>query len=199
VDGMSLKKIQAIIEALRNERHRWAPARRVYIDKKGAPGTRRPLGLPSWSDKLLQEVIRSLLEAYYEPQFSDRSHGFRPGKGCHTALAEVSNSWRGTTWFVEGDISQCFDRLDHAVLRSILAEDIHDNRFLRLVDGLLQALVLFSWVRFRAEFGRHTVPCRVSGCQGQDHRDRERCARIQGMAEGPSCRTDDGRWLLVRG
>jgi len=115
VDGMSLKKIQAIIEALRNERHRWAPARRVYIDKKGAPGTRRPLGLPSWSDKLLQEVIRSLLEAYYEPQFSDRSHGFRPGKGCHTALAEVSDSWRGTTWFVEGDISQCLDVRSYCV------------------------------------------------------------------------------------
>ena len=145
VDGMSLKKIQAIIDALRNERYRWAPARRVYIDKKGVPGKRRPLGLPSWSDKLLQEVIRSLLEAYYEPQFSDHSHGFRPGKGCHTALAEVSDSWRGTTWFVEGDISQCFDRLDHAVLRAILAEDIHDNRFLRLIDGLLQAGYLEEW------------------------------------------------------
>ena len=134
VDGMSLEKIQAIIEALRYERYRWTPVRRVYIDKKGSPGKRRPLGLPTWSDKLLQEVIRSLLEAYYEPQFSDRSHGFRPGKGCHTALAEVSESWRGTTWFIEGDISQCFDRLDHAVLRSILTENIHDNRFLRLIE-----------------------------------------------------------------
>jgi group II intron reverse transcriptase/maturase len=145
VDGMSLEKIQAIIGALRYERYRWTPVRRVYIDKKGSPGKRRPLGLPIWSDKLLQEVIRSLLEAYYEPQFSDRSHGFRPGRGCHTALAEVSESWRGTTWFIEGDISQCFDRLDHAVLRSILAEDIRDNRFLRLIDGLLQAGYLEEW------------------------------------------------------
>ena len=145
VDGMSLKKIQAIIDALRFERYRWTPVRRMYIDKKGSPGKRRPLGLPSWSDKLLQEVIRSLVEAYYEPQFSDRSHGFRPGKGCHTALAEISDSWRGTTWFIEGDISQCFDRLDHTVLRSILAEDIHDNRFLRLIDGLLQAGYLEDW------------------------------------------------------
>ncbi|MFD5030281.1 reverse transcriptase/maturase family protein [Streptomyces sp. NPDC058405] len=140
VDGMSLKKIQVIIDALRHERYRWTPVRRVYAEKKGSPGKRRPLGLPSWSDKLLQEVIRSLLEAYYEPQFSDRSHGFRPGKGCHTALAEVSESWRSMTWFVEGDISQCFDRLDHGVLHSTLAENIHDNRFLRLIDGLLQAV-----------------------------------------------------------
>ncbi len=145
VDGMSLKKIQAIIDALRYERYRWTPVRRVYIDKKGSPGKRRPLGLPIWSDKLLQEVIRSLLEAYYEPQFSDRSHGFRPGRGCHTALAEVSESWRGTTWFIEGDISQCFDRLDHAVLRSILAEDIRDNRFLRLIENLLKAGYLEDW------------------------------------------------------
>lgn len=145
VDGMSLKKIQAIIDALRHERYRWTPVRRVYIEKKGSPGKRRPLGLPSWSDKLLQEVIRSLLEAYYEPQFSDRSHGFRPGKGCHTALTEVSESWRSMTWFIEGDISQCFDRLDHGVLHSTLAENIHDNRFLRLIDGLLQAGYLEEW------------------------------------------------------
>jgi group II intron reverse transcriptase/maturase len=145
VDGMSLKKIQAIIDALRYECYRWTPVRRVYIDKKGSPGKRRPLGLPSWSDKLLQEVIRSLLEAYYEPQFSEHSHGFRPGRGCHTALAEIWESWRGTTWFVEGDISQCFDRLDHSLVRSILAEDIHDNRFLRLIDGLLQAGYLEDW------------------------------------------------------
>jgi group II intron reverse transcriptase/maturase len=145
VDGMSLKKIQAIIDAVRSERYQWTPVRRVYIDKKAAPGKRRPLGLPSWSDKLLQEVIRSLLEAYYEPQFSDRSHGFRPGRGCHTALAEISETWHGATWFIEGDIAQCFDRLDHAKLRSILAENIHDGRFLRLIDGLLQAGYLEDW------------------------------------------------------
>ena len=104
-----------------------------------------PLGLPTWSDKLLQEVIRSLLEAYYEPQFSDRSHGFRPGRGCHTALREIQHQWRGTVWFIEGDISECFDRLDHAMMRSILAEDIRDGRFLRLIDGLLQAGYLEDW------------------------------------------------------
>jgi retron-type reverse transcriptase len=82
----------------------------------------RPLGLPTWSDKLVGEVIRLLLEAYYEPRFSDRSHGFRPGRGCHTALREVVNTWKGTTWFIEGDISDCFGSLDHSVMHSILAE-----------------------------------------------------------------------------
>jgi retron-type reverse transcriptase len=107
VDGMSLTKIDRIIADLRQERYRWTPARRVYIPKSN--GKQRPLGLPSWSDKLLQEVIRSLLDAYYEPQFSDSSHGFRPQRGCHTALNAIKYHWEGTKWFIEGDISQCFD------------------------------------------------------------------------------------------
>jgi retron-type reverse transcriptase len=88
VDAMSLEKIDTVIDALRHERYRWTPVRRTYIPKK--LGKRRPLGLPTWSDKLLQEVIRSILEAYYEPQFSPNSHGFRPGRGCHTALGEIT-------------------------------------------------------------------------------------------------------------
>ena len=106
VDGMSQKKIQNIIAALRGEKYYWTPVRRVRIKK--ANGKLRPLGLPTWSDKLLQEVIRSLLEAYYEPQFSQHSPGFRPGFGGHTALMEVQ-TWTGTKWFIEGDISQYFD------------------------------------------------------------------------------------------
>jgi len=145
VDGMLLNKIHALIEALRHERFRWKPTRRVYIAKKGSAKKKRPLGLPSWTDKLLQEVIRMLLEAYYEPQFSEHSHGFRAGRGCHTALQSICPGWHGTTWLIEGDIAQCFDRLDHSILRSIRAEKIHDNRFLRLIDGLLQAGYLEDW------------------------------------------------------
>ena len=143
VDGMSLAKIDTIIDELRREKHRWTPVRRTYIPKKS--GKLRPLGIPTWSDKLLQEVVRLILEAYYEPQFSDHSHGFRPGKGCHTALREIRHNWVGTTWFVEGDIHACFDRLDHKVLLSILAEGIHDGRFLRLIDELLKAGYLEDW------------------------------------------------------
>jgi group II intron reverse transcriptase/maturase len=144
VDGMNLGKIEAIIGALRRERYRWTPVRRTYIDKKGS-SKKRPLGLPTWSDKLLQEVLRLILEAYYEPQFSDCSHGFRPGRGCHTALLEIYHRWRGTVWFVEGDVTDCFGSLDHSIMRSTLAEKIHDGRFLRLIDGLLQAGYLEDW------------------------------------------------------
>lgn len=144
VDGMSLGKIDRIIDAMRGERYRFCPARRVLIPKKN--GKLRPLGLPTWTDKLVGEVVRLLLEAYYEPTFSDRSHGFRPGLGCHTALREVANTWTGTTWFIEGDVSDCFGSLDHQVMLSTLAERIHDNRFLRLVRNMLTAGYLEDWV-----------------------------------------------------
>src|SRR5437588_4337008 len=114
VDGMSMAKIEKLIDEIRHERYRWTPVRRTYIAKKS--GKLRPLGLPTWSDKLLQEVIRLILEAYYEPQFSPHSHGFRPGRGCHTALQEITKAWKGVKWFVEGDISQCFDSFDHEVM-----------------------------------------------------------------------------------
>jgi len=143
VDAMALTKIKKIIEALREERYRWTPVKRVYIAKKN--GKLRPLGLPSWSDKLLQEVLRQILEAYYEPQMSPHSHGVRPERGCHSALSEVANTWSGTKWFIEGDISDCFGSLDHEILLSILKERIHDNRFLRLIRNLLQAGYLEDW------------------------------------------------------
>ena len=143
VDGMSLAKIDILIESLRQERYRWTPVRRTYIPKSN--GKQRALGLPSWSDKLLQEVIRSLLEAYYEPQFSTHSHGFRPGRGCHTALQEITQQWRGVKWFIEGDICACFDQMDHSILLNILREKIHDNRFILLMDHLLRAGYLEEW------------------------------------------------------
>ena len=86
-----------------------------------------------------------LLEAYYEPQFSDRSHGFRPKRGCHTALREIADGWGGVNWFIEGDISGCFDSIDHEVLLAILTEKIHDGRFVRLLANLLRAGYLENW------------------------------------------------------
>jgi group II intron reverse transcriptase/maturase len=143
VDTMSLEKIDRIIGVLRREAYRWSPVRRTYIPKKS--GKLRPLGIPTGSDKLVQEVVRSLLEAYYEPQFSPHSHGFRPNLGCHTALGEITKHWRGGKWFIEGDLTQCFDRIDHEVLLAILGEHIHDNRLLGLMSNVLKAGYLEEW------------------------------------------------------
>ena len=143
-DGMSMEKIERIIDALRHERYRFSPVRRVYIPKKN--GKLRPLGMPTWSDKLVGEVVRLLLEAYYEPQFSGLSHGFRPRRGCHTALRNVAGTRFRTVWSIEGDISDCFGSLDHGIMVDTLAEKIHDNRFLRLVRNMLQAGYLEDWI-----------------------------------------------------
>jgi group II intron reverse transcriptase/maturase len=141
--GMSLEYIDRIIEAIRYERFQWLPVRRVYIPKNN--GKKRPLGLPDWSAKLVQEIIRLILEAYYEPRFSEHSHGFRPQRSCATALREIHHGWKGTVWFIEGDISKCFDNLSHELLLSELREHFHDERFIRLIEGLLKAGYMEDW------------------------------------------------------
>lgn len=143
VDAMSLKRIDKLIEELREEKFKWTPVRRTYIPKKD--GTQRPLGIPTWEDKILQEAIRMLLEAYYEPRFSDNSHGFRPNRGCHTAIEHIKFNGKGTKWFIEGDISKCFDRIDHGKLAEILRRDIHDERLVRLLEWLLRAGYIEDW------------------------------------------------------
>ena len=142
-DGMSEDTSDQITGLMRHERYRFAPARRIYIPKKN--GKLRPLGLPPWPDKLVGEVVRLLLEAIYEPCFSGRSHGFRKGRGCHTALRKIQETWTGTVWFIEGDISDCFGSFSHEILLGILAEKIRDNRFLRLIRNMLKAGYLEDW------------------------------------------------------
>jgi group II intron reverse transcriptase/maturase len=143
VDGMSIDKMKAIIEDIRQERYRWHPAKRTYIPKKN--GKKRPLGIQVWSDKLLQEVLRLILDAYFDVRFSTHSHGFRPERGCHTALREIYYTWGGSVWFIEGDISQYLDKMDHEILVSMLREHIKDERFIRLISHLLEAGYLEDW------------------------------------------------------
>jgi len=143
VDGMTLQKIHGIIALLKCERYAWTPVRRTEIPK--ANGKMRPLGLPTWSDKLVQEVLRMLLEPYYEQRFSERSHGFRPGRSCHSALRDVRDHWKGTVWFIEGDIKGCFDNIDHEILLSVIRRDVHDGRFVALIGGALRAGYVEDW------------------------------------------------------
>jgi len=142
---MSVKKMERIILTLQDGSFQWAPTKRIYIPKKN--GKTRPLGLPTWTDKLVQEVIRSILEPYFEAKFRDSSHGFRPDRGCHTALAHCKRKFKGANWFIEGDIKGCFDNIDHDVLINILRESIDDERFLRLVRTMLEAGYLEEWTK----------------------------------------------------
>ncbi len=149
VDDMSLARIDKIITTLEAGKYRWKPARRIYIPKKN--GKLRPLSIPSWEDKLLQEVLRRVLSVYYEPQFSNLSHGFRPERGCHTALHDIRYTWKGTKWFIEGDIKGCFDNIDHLKLLEIMSRNIHDERLMKLLREMLEAGYLEDW-KYRSTY-----------------------------------------------
>ncbi|QRY55579.1 reverse transcriptase domain-containing protein [Sphingobacterium siyangense] len=143
IDNMSLSRIEKLIASLKDESYQPQPSRRVYIPKKN--GKVRPLGIPAFDDKLVQEVIRMILEAIYEGHFEYTSHGFRPNRSCHTALAQIQKSFSGAKWFIEGDIKGFFDNISHDVLISILKERISDDRFIRLIRKFLNAGYIEDW------------------------------------------------------
>lgn len=145
IDGMSSQRIAKLIESLKDRSYQPNPARRTYIAKKNNPAKKRPLGIPSGDDKLVQEVIRMLLESIYEPNFSDASHGFRPQKSCHTALTKIQKTFTGAKWFVEGDIKAYFDSFDHHVLIDILRKRIDDEAFISLMWKFLKAGYMEQW------------------------------------------------------
>jgi group II intron reverse transcriptase/maturase len=151
IDGMSLKWMDNIIASMKDLSYQPKPARRTYIKKKN--GKLRPLGIASSDDKLVQEVVRLILESIYEPAFSKCSHGFRPGKSYHTALMQIHRNFAGVRWFVEGDISACFDSFDHHVLISILRRRIADENFIALVWKILKAGYMEQWTFNRTYSG----------------------------------------------
>lgn len=144
-DGFSEAKIDSIIKALADETYQPMPVRRTYIQKKNNRKKLRPLGIPTFTEKLVQEVLRMILEAVYEPIFLDVSHGFRPKRSCHTALKQLRREFNGTRWFVEGDIKGCFDNIDHAVLVGLLNNKIKDARITKLIYKFLKAGYLEDW------------------------------------------------------
>lgn len=144
IDGMGMKRIKNLIEKLKDYSYQPKPAQRTYIPK--ANGKMRPLGIPSFDDKLVQEVVRLILESIYEPTFCNTSHGFRPKRSCHTALQHIKRNYTGVKWFVEGDIKGCFDNIDHHVLVQILRRRIADEHFIGLIWKFLKAGYMENWV-----------------------------------------------------
>lgn len=143
IDEMSLARIETLIASLKDESYQPHPSRRVHIPKKN--GKTRPLGIPAFEDKLVQEVVRMILEAIYEGHFEATSHGFRPKRSCHTALLHIQKTFSGAKWFIEGDIKGFFDNIDHDVLVGILRERISDDRFIRLIRKFLKAGYVEDW------------------------------------------------------
>lgn len=143
IDGMNLARIEKLIQSLKDESYQPQPSKRMYIPKKN--GKIRPLGVPAFDDKLVQEVIRMILEAIYEGQFQNCSYGFRPKRSCHTALSQIQKSFNGAKWFVEGDIKGFFDNISHDVMIDILKERISDERFIRLIRKFLNAGYIEDW------------------------------------------------------
>jgi group II intron reverse transcriptase/maturase len=191
LDGFSLQVIQNLIDGFRDESFQFQPVRRIYIPKSN--GKMRPLGIPSPKDKVVQEVLRLILEAIYDspygPCFRESSHGFRPHRSCHTALREFSNRWAGVTWIIEGDIQSCFDEIDHHTLVQLLRKKISDGRFLNLIWKTLRAGYLWGKERRNTLTGSpqgsilspiltniylHELDCFIEQLQNQYEKGRER-------------------------
>lgn len=131
LDGISTEVFKKIILSMKDESFQFKPGRRVNIPK--ANGKTRPLTVAPPRDKIVQEVMRMILEVIFEPTFSENSHGFRPNKSCHTALRQVKTQFGGASFFIEGDISKCFYSFDHQLLIDLIRERISDERFIRLL------------------------------------------------------------------
>lgn len=162
VDGLTFKdlgpeKLSCLKAQVFSKSYRPHPVRRVRIPKSN--GKTRPLGIPTVGDRLVQEVVRSILERIYEPVFSQHSHGFRPGRSCHTALDHVWHVWSGTKWFVDVDIVGFFDNIDHDILLDLLRRRIDDDKFIDLIRRMLKAGFVEDW-KHSPRYGRGALDSR---------------------------------------
>jgi len=137
LDGFCLITLDNLITDLKNESFKFKPARRIYIPKNN--GKLRPLSIGSPIDKIIQEAIKMILEAIYEPVFLNVSHGFRPNKSCHTALKGIYVNFQQARWMIEGDFKNCFDSIDHNNLMNLIENKILDRQFTKLIHKCIKA------------------------------------------------------------
>lgn len=141
IDGTSLEGIQKVRDSLLNRTYEFGVSKLVYVPKIGKDEL-RPLAIPPYQDRLVQEVMRTILETIYEPIFSNHSHGFRPGRSQHTALRHLKALSNGFNWCIEGDVSNFFDSMDHTVLLTLLSKKIKDPKFINLINKMLKTKIM---------------------------------------------------------
>ncbi|MCC3796910.1 reverse transcriptase domain-containing protein [Vibrio parahaemolyticus] len=217
LDGISIPRVKKIIQSLSEGNYRFAPVKRVYIPKSN--GKTRPLGLPNGNDKLVQEVVKMILEKIYEPNFSRNSHGFRRNHSCHTALSQVRQKWTGMKWIINMDIKGFFDNIDHQTMINILEKRIDDKRFIRLIRQMLEAGYIEDWRFFHTYSGTpqggiispilaniylHELDSFIEGMQakynrGKRRQENKRYKQISGAIRRTMHRIDELDPILQRG
>lgn len=140
LDGTSLKSLILLRDFVLTSKYKWIGSRRIEIPKPGKKGI-RPLSIPASSDKIVQEVIRLILEPIFELSFSNLSHGFRKGRSCHTALGQIDRDFKPIKWVIEGDIQKYFDTVNHEILMNKIEEKMKDPLLLKLIKTGLKAKV----------------------------------------------------------
>ena len=141
IDGINLDKLRKLQIEVLNGSFQWGGIKRIYIPKPGKK-EKRPLGIPNIRDRIVQEILKIIIEPIFESRFSNNSHGFRPGRGCHTALRMIFRDFKPAIWYIEGDISKCFDTIDHTKLMYALKERIGDKKLLNLIESGIKTQII---------------------------------------------------------
>lgn len=139
LDGIDKDFFTRTATDILSRKFNFSPARRKYIEKPGKTD-KRPLGITSPRQKIVQKALQMVIEAIYEPEFLDCSHGFRPGRSCHSALKQLQLGNNSTFhWVIEGDIEKCFDSIPHSTIITLLRKKVACERTLELINKSLKA------------------------------------------------------------
>jgi len=147
------QQIDRISAALRNGTYQPQSVRRTWIAKPGSQ-EKRPLGIPTVRDRVVQNALRHVLEPIFEREFAEHSYGFRPGRGCHDALCRVEQLLAaGYTYVVDADLKGYFDSINHDILMSLVEAKIADGRVLHLIRQMLEQKILEDLKAWTPETG----------------------------------------------
>nr|YP_003204913.1 endonuclease [Millerozyma farinosa]CAY39283.1 Endonuclease, COX1 group II intron encoded [Millerozyma farinosa] len=153
INTTTRKRMLEVKQYVLNNQYEWSGVKRMMMPKSGKPGKFRPLGIPSINDRLVQEVIKMMMEPIFEMNFKENSFGFRPNRDCQTATKYLNTKMKNSTWFIEGDIKSYFDTIDHQMLMSIISKRMQDPIMTKTIRTGLKAKVFQDNKVFMPEVG----------------------------------------------